>query len=360
MSWAWSLWTTPPQRDAVARPCGVRQRETSRRRAADIERALGPGPWSRERLLEQGLTQRQLERDVAAGRLVRLRRALYAAPSQQAVDAGARAAAQVLDRFGADALLSHESAGRVRGLWLPFPADDRVHVTLPGASSRADGTVRVHGSPVAEHEVALLDGVRLTSLPRTAVDLARGRSLPQALVALDSALRIAAVGRLDGFEARLVLADPENRAATVLARERLSMAVDRESGWPGISVVRRCLPLADPRSESPYESWSRGVLVGAGAAPTSLAFPVRGASGARYVADMAWEELGVLGEVDGVTKLGSDPGTVRVRLAAERRRQRDLEDAGWLVVRWTAGESPTTIVARVRRALESRRPPHRP
>ncbi len=101
----------------------------------------------------------------------------------------------------------------------------------------------------------------------------------------------------------------------------------------------------------PYESWSRGVLIEAGLVPESVGFEVRGASGRRYFADMAWPSRRILVEVDGLTKYGQHHGTVRERLAAERHRQADLEDAGWIVVRWTAGEPARVIVDRVRRAL---------
>jgi len=82
-----------------------------------------------------------------------------------------------------------------------------------------------------------------------------------------------------------------------------------------------------------------------------VAFPVQGASGRWYYADFAWPDRGILGEADGLAKYGQDPDVVRHRLRAERARQRDLEAAGWTVVRWDSAEHPRSVVARLRAAL---------
>ena len=46
-----------------------------------------------------------------------------------------------------------------------------------------------------------------------------------------------------------------------------------------------------------------------------------------------------------------DEVTIRTRLRAERERQRDLEDAGWTVVRWDSREAAPRVTARLARAL---------
>jgi hypothetical protein len=66
---------------------------------------------------------------------------------------------------------------------------------------------------------------------------------------------------------------------------------------------------------------------------------------------MAWPERRVLGEADGTGKYGRDEATIRTRLRAERERQRDLEDAGWTVVRWDSRETAKRVTARLARAL---------
>ena len=84
-----------------------------------------------------------------------------------------------------------------------------------------------------------------------------------------------------------------------------------------------------------------------------VAFWVRGASGTWYVADFAWPERMLLGEADGTGKYGRGDREVTDSLRQERRRQRDIEDAGWTFVRWDSTERPATVVARLRHALSA-------
>jgi hypothetical protein len=116
-------------------------------------------------------------------------------------------------------------------------------------------------------------------------------------------------------------------------------------------VVREALALVDLASESPLESRSRGWMVLEGLPRPELAYDVRGRSGRRYFADFAWPRLRILGEADGSGKYGADADDVTAALRRERRRQRDLEDAGWTVVRWDSTEDRREVCARLRRVL---------
>ena len=78
---------------------------------------------------------------------------------------------------------------------------------------------------------------------------------------------------------------------------------------------------------------------------------VRGRSGRQYFADFAWPGRRVIGEADGTGKYGLTDREVTEALRAERRRQRDLEDAGWTVVRWDSTERWRTILDRLDRVL---------
>jgi very-short-patch-repair endonuclease len=59
----------------------------------------------------------------------------------------------------------------------------------------------------------------------------------------------------------------------------------------------------------------------------------------------------VIVEIDGWGKYGVESDGVRHRLAAERDRQRRLEDAGWRVVRWTSTDRREVVIPRIQRAL---------
>ena len=59
----------------------------------------------------------------------------------------------------------------------------------------------------------------------------------------------------------------------------------------------------------------------------------------------------MLGEADGTAKYGGTGRAVTDSLRGERLRQRDLEDAGWTVVRWDSTERRRDVVARLARVL---------
>ena len=76
-----------------------------------------------------------------------------------------------------------------------------------------------------------------------------------------------------------------------------------------------------------------------------------GASGRFYFGDFVWRGRRLIGEADGLGEYGGAEREIRAALAAERHRQRDLEDAGWKVHRWDTREAPKTWLARLHRAL---------
>jgi hypothetical protein len=267
--------------------------------------------------------------------------------SEEAVAARIRAA---LLRAGSDAAASHSSAGVLRRLWLPSRGDGLVHLTRAGEPDRRDHGVRIHGSGLPESHVSVLDGIRTTTVERTAIDCARGSRLRDALMVLDSAARCLAVGA--GYGERALRESPLERGdANDLARSTLSEVLSFECAWPGTAVARDAVRYLDVASESALESWSRGLMIESGVPTPVVALAVFGASGQRYFADLAWPGLRVLGEADGTAKYGRSPEEVTRAVRLERRRQRDLEDAGWTVVRWDSTESPAVIIARLRNAL---------
>jgi hypothetical protein len=250
----------------------------------------------------------------------------------------------------ARAAASHQSAAAVHGQWTPRDST-YAHITAPGLPDDLVHGVRVHGSRLPTELVTEVDGIPVTTIARTAVDLARGRTFPEALVALDGGARLICT-RTFAVTERALRDQRQRDLRSPGARELLSAAYDSVRTWPGTVVVRQALEHVDPGSESPFESRSRGWILGVGLTSPAVGYRVVGASGAVYYADLAWPGLRVLGEADGIGKYGEDPAGVRRRLRAERRRQRDLEDAGWTVVRWDSSESPATVIARIRRALQ--------
>lgn len=325
-------------------------------RVSDTVRALGPGPWSYADLRGQGWSSRQLECAVRGRALVRVRRGVYgpaATEPDSSAPAGAVGASQIqatLAGLSALAAASHESAALLSGLWVPGPPAAVVHVSIPGQAERWSVGLRVHGSHLPEEFVTTVGGVRTTTIARTVIDLARGRSLPQALVAVDSGFRrlveLQRPGASRELRERMVPPSVHTRI-----RAELESAFAVTWSWPGTRNVRAALDLVEPASESAFESWSRGWILAVGLPVPVVNAEVVGHSGKPYFGDFVWRSQRLIGEADGVGKYGVTPGEVRAALKAERARQADLEAAGWRFVRWTTGESGTHVVARIARAL---------
>jgi hypothetical protein len=222
-------------------------------------------------------------------------------------------------------VVSHGSAALLEGLPTPRPGrgPDLVHVTADRHGHARHG-LRVHEGTVPLADIALVDGILCTSAARTALDVARGRALPESLVVLDAAARTAGTDAL------------------VSAYERLG-------GHKGLRALASAVSLADPRSESPLESASRGVMISAGLPVPDLQVWVRDRSGRDHRVDFLWPDRGVVGEADGWDKYAAMED-----LRAEKRREDALRDAGFVVVRWTSDElwrTPRLVVERLRRVL---------
>ncbi|NHC15608.1 hypothetical protein G9H71_17645 [Motilibacter sp. E257] len=172
-----------------------------------------------------------------------------------------------------------------------------------------------------------------TSLTRTVLDVARVLPLEHAVVVADAPL-----------------------AARGTSVQALASAADAMRRWPGIASARRVLQLADGRAESAGESLARVLLIALGYGHVEPQAHLRGSSGQRYRVDLLVDGLVVV-EFDGRVKY-ADPHLLRGRepadvLRAEKRREQDLEDAGWQVVRleWRDLFDPEAVRRKVDAAL---------
>jgi hypothetical protein len=180
-----------------------------------------------------------------------------------------------------------------------------------------------------EH-VTKLFGVRVTTVPRTIVDLARTSPFKAAVVAADSALR----------------ADKTTKA-------ELMGVCDTCGQWPGIRQARKVVQFSDGLAESALESCARVVFRELGLAPPALQATIHGDSFA-YRVDFCWAEYRTIAEADGLAKFSS-----KEDLLAQFRRDRLLRDAGYKVVHFTwreLFETPAAVVARLRTAFASPTP----
>jgi hypothetical protein len=189
-------------------------------------------------------------------------------------------------------------------------AEQAVPVVLPPpllVRQRA-GLVRWRSTLLAE-EVVCRHGIPCTSLVRTAFDLVRRLPVREGVVALDLLARQAALPPGDVLE----------HAAA-------------RRGWRGVGLVRRAVPMADPRAASTGETRLRLLwLLDAGLpAPEPNAAVLDGAGRLLGVVDLLEPSVGLVAEYDGA-------GHRELRAhAADNAREEWLEDAGLVVVRATA------------------------
>ena len=297
---------------------------------------------------------------VASGTVVRLAHGQYAVPgtssaSLDVVDTDTWVSSSALtDRderslrgllmVHSGACASHETAALVHGLPILVP-HERVHVSGPRLHGSVSGVdAALHGVDIPAWQCARIDDIPVTSIARTAVDCARGRSLAAGLVVADAAARrIMLAEHGDDGDPRTLALDPVCRAT---ARQALTRVISHQRWTPLIRSARLSIEMCDPAAESAHESRSRAFLIQSGLPLPVCGLPVIGADGRTYWADMAWPDHRVLGECDGLGKYVS-PEVLR----REKLRQEVLEAAGWRVIRWTWHDLTPALVARLRAAL---------
>lgn len=314
-----------------------------------------PRPWilptqpaSRALLAAAGVSDDMIRTQLNAGRLRRLRRGVFIASDSWPDDPAGQHlvlahAAQVTNP---EAVISHASAAVHWGLPTPgfHPwSDSEPVLTNPSGTGR-----RARESGVSFRERRLdqadvtrdADGYPVTTLARTAADLAIGLSLPDALVVLDNACR------------QLVASMVSTPRTTTFADARLATA---SRDMLVAATVRPYTPLmdaivkADPIRESPAESLVAGHLHLSGLPFPEQQAPIR-AIGTTYYPDFLWRDVMLIVECDGDVKYND-----KRDLVAEKVREDALRELGYRFLRIAARDimlRPEWVIERIRRALE--------
>jgi very-short-patch-repair endonuclease len=312
-----------------------------------------PRPWTlptqpvtRALLLASGVTDAMIRTELRAGRLVHVRPGVVLCASawpdgplgQHLMRAHAE---QVMNP---SAVISHGSAAAAWGL--PSPDfhdwhDDPVSLTLPdSANGSRRRAVSWHVAPLpAAHVTRDAEGYAVTTIARTAVDLAQGRRLPEALVILDGGARLL-VAAFVGRDPRR--RDYVNPRFVKAARDELLLVAARSA------ALRRTIGVVEPCRESAAESTFTGHLVLAGLPMPQFQAPLKTPMGTFYP-DFYWPEARLIGECDGAVKYGSPEA-----ILLEKQREEWLRDEAYRFVRWPAKHSwtrPQEILGRIERYL---------
>jgi hypothetical protein len=199
------------------------------------------GVVARRQLLGLGLDPNSIQYRLDVGRLHRVHRGIYSV-GHRLVSASGICLAAVL-ACGPDAVLSHRS-----GAWLwALRSDDRprVDVTIPRYLPGRPG-IQCHVAAVPEDERTVKDGIPVTTVPRTLLDLAAvlrphqlERAIEQAeVLRLTDTLSLPAVlqrypGRRGSARLRKLIAEGQVGAAVTRSKlERRFLAFVAETGLP--------------------------------------------------------------------------------------------------------------------------------
>ncbi|HEU4657997.1 MAG TPA: type IV toxin-antitoxin system AbiEi family antitoxin domain-containing protein [Capillimicrobium sp.] len=274
------------------------QRQARRLMARLAARQYGLVTWAQLRAL--GFSAAAIGRLVADGRLIRLHRGVYAVGHAVLRTEGIWLAAVLA--CGDGAVLSHRSAG---ALWqLGHATSPLVDVSANRARRPRHG-IAVHHCRLDPADITTRRGIPVTTLPRTLLDLAE--CLPRA-----------GLSRTIEQAMRLELYD----------RAALDATMDRAYGRHALRPLRACLDELDPtaaRTKSELERLALPAIVAAGLPKPEVNVEVEG-----YEVDLVWRDARLAVELDSRTWHALPTAFER-----DRRRDADLQAAGWRVLRFT-------------------------
>jgi predicted transcriptional regulator of viral defense system len=283
------------------------------------------GVVSIRQLERLGFWPTTVHRELAAGRLHRLHRGVYAVGHRRLSWHGHCLAAVLAN---SPSVASHFSAGWLWGLLLNRPSG-KFHLTTPNQRHRKRDFV-LHRAALADEDRAVVEGIPVTSLARTLLDLA-------AEVSLDRVCRF------------LARAEADER----LDLRALESVLARCGNHPGRSTLRTALDIYKPDlaiTRSGVESEFRDLVRKAGLPPPSMNFVVAG-----YELDAYWPEERFAVELEVYETHGN-----RASFEADPVRHEELLLVGIEVIRVTGprlNREPATVTRRLRTLLERRRRP---
>lgn len=233
-----------------------------------------------------------------------------------------RAVAAVLWSRGR-AVVTGLAASAVHGAkWI----DASTPIELNYPNNKAPRGIISRAETLLDDEVHPIPGLPVTTVPRTAFDLARLGTMRQAVTHVDA------------------LAN-----ATRLSVDDVLGLLPRHPNVRGVRRVPAVLDLADAGSQSPRETWLRLLLIAAGFPRPETQIPVlRADARSYYFLDMGWRDVMVAVEYDG-EQHRLDRGIYR----DDRTRSEYIADVGWRRIRVIAGDRTPDIIERARRAWTS-------
>lgn len=211
------------------------------------------------------------------------------------------------------------------------------HVIRPeGAAHLNRPHVVVHRMKLYEDELTTVDGVPVTTVERTWLDMAEMLTVDELVVMGDSCVRMPRVE----FEAR---------DTPLCALADLQRMIDRHKGKRGLRKAKEALQLIRMGSDSPQESLLRLAIVRAGLPEPELNVPIEARDGGRFLQpDLSYKKYKIGIEYEGENH-GNEAQVVRDISRSER-----YEALGWTEVRISKRHmvnNSKSAVAKIRTAL---------
>jgi hypothetical protein len=191
----------------------------------------------------------------------------------------------------------------------------------------APAGIRAWSDSIEDDEIVLLNGMKVTTPARTALDIGCRYRVDDAIAMIDALAR-----------------------ATHLKIDDVQQLAERYGGRRGVRCARAALPLVDAGAESPRETWLRLVLIRAGFPPPRTQIPIYDEYGQLVaIPDMGWEHIQVAVDYE-----GDHDWMDRRRFNHDIRRAEALTELGWIDIRVTAEDTEGGIIRRVSAAWDRR------
>lgn len=271
-----------------------------------------------------GLDDRTVRRRATAGEVVRVRRGCYLPRADwDRLDRRGKHLLQahaVASNATIEPVFSHATAAALHGIPLIGGLGESVHVTIDASGvRRRQPDLVVHQLRLDASEIDRVDGLLVTGLIRTLLDLALTQSFQNAVAAMDWAL------------------------AQGISRADLHAALEIRGAVKRGKAAAAVIEFADPRSGSPGESVSRGVMHLLGCEIPELQHSVSDMNGSIGVVDFYWPEQHLIGEFDGAMKYvdrESMGGRTATQVVIDEKRREDrMRATGRGFVRWGWSEA---------------------
>jgi hypothetical protein len=287
-------------------------------------------------------TRQQHAHAVKSGKEVRVANGVYAdAEEWESADRITRYRTcidAVAQTRASEPIMSHWSALALHGIDILGQWPELVHMTQqPGIGTRSSGMIARHTMQFREDEVVEVDGIRVTSVARTLVDIAARVPLLDAVVSIDSALHVAR----------------RSQAAPMIEKGELLAYLGSRDPFLGSACALAAIGFGESGADTAIESVSRVTMSRLSCPPPVLQVSYRDGGGLIGECDFSWPEYGVVGEADGERKYldeayRSGRSVERVVLDEKYREDRlraiPLGVARW---NWVTANSPILLAQKL-------------